>query len=78
MFTEGKNIVLETPGSSATRTVPVLLGTGFGFAPCASQTSDMLVWALGPSVWPAVLSGACCRFKWASRVPGGSSGMEAG
>lgn len=78
MFTEGENIMLEIPGSSAVRTVPVVLGTGFGFAPCASQTSDMLVWALGPSVWPVVLSGACQRFKWASKVPGGTSGLEAG
>lgn len=77
MFTERENIVLETPGLSATRTVPVVLGTGFGFSPCASQTSDMLVWALGPSVWPVVLSRACQRFKWASKVPGGSSTLEA-
>lgn len=76
MFTEGENMVLETPGLSAMRTIPVVLGTGFGFAPCASQTSDMLVWVLGPSVWPAVLSGACHRFKWACKVPGGSSGTD--
>lgn len=76
VFTEGENIVLETPDSSATRTVPVVLGAGFGFAPGASQTSDMLVWALGPSVWLVVLSGACQRFKWASKVPGGSSVPE--
>lgn len=56
MFTEGGNIVLETPGLSAMRTVSVFLDTGFGFAPCTSQTSDMLVWALGPSVWPGLMS----------------------
>lgn len=56
MFTEGGNIVLETPGLSAMRTIAVLLDTGFGFAPCTSQTLDMLVWALGLSVWPGQMS----------------------
>lgn len=78
MFTEGENIVLETPGSYAMRTVPVVLGTEFGFAPCANQTLDILVWVFSPSVWPVVLSGACHRFKCTSKVPRGSSALEAG
>lgn len=76
MFTEGENIVLETPGSYAMRTVSVVLGTEFGFAPYANQT--LLVWVFSPSVWPVVLSGACHRFKCTSKVPGGSSALEAG
>lgn len=51
LFTEGEDIVLETLGSPAmvTELLQVVLGIGFGFAPCAlrSQTSDTLTLGLG-------------------------------
>lgn len=77
VFTEGENIVLDTRLVCHKNSTS---SSGHRVWFCSLCKPNFRQAGLGsrPSVWPAVLSGVCHRFKWASSVPGGSSAPETG